>query len=93
VCGAHPCRALPLQRGGQRVRVGGGVIYVFAGCELDTDTELRRDGSVVSIEPQVYDVLVLTRCAPGSRLIGPPGPAWTSRTSSGFSPTRPFGRA
>jgi DNA-binding winged helix-turn-helix (wHTH) protein len=47
------------QRGGQRVRVGGGVIYVFAGCELDTDTfELRRDGSVVSIEPQVYDVLV-----------------------------------
>jgi DNA-binding winged helix-turn-helix (wHTH) protein/predicted ATPase len=35
------------------------VIYLFAGCELDTDTyELRRNGDVVSIEPQVYDVLV-----------------------------------
>ena len=35
------------------------MIYVFAGCDLDTDTyELRRNGNVVSIEPQVYDVLV-----------------------------------
>jgi DNA-binding winged helix-turn-helix (wHTH) protein/predicted ATPase len=41
------------------VRVGVDVIYVFAGCELDTDTyELRRNGDVVGIEPQVYDVLV-----------------------------------
>ena len=41
------------------MRVGVAVIYAFAGCELDTDTyELRRDGRVVSVEPQVFDVLV-----------------------------------
>ena len=35
------------------------MIYLFAECELDTDTyELRRNGDVVGIEPQVYDVLV-----------------------------------
>jgi DNA-binding winged helix-turn-helix (wHTH) protein/predicted ATPase len=35
------------------------VIYVFAGCELDTDAyELRRDGEVIGVEPQVFDVLV-----------------------------------
>jgi DNA-binding winged helix-turn-helix (wHTH) protein/predicted ATPase len=52
--GAVPYRC---RRG--RARVGVDVIYLFAGCELDTDTyELRRNGDVVSIEPQVYDVLV-----------------------------------
>ena len=41
------------------MRAGVVVIYAFAGCELDTDTyELRRDGRVVSVEPQVFDVLV-----------------------------------
>jgi DNA-binding winged helix-turn-helix (wHTH) protein/predicted ATPase len=41
------------------VRLGVGVIYAFAACELDTDTyELRRDGDVVRVEPQVFDVLV-----------------------------------
>ncbi len=41
------------------MRVGVVVIYGFAGCELDTDAyELRRDGRVVRVEPQVFDVLV-----------------------------------
>ena len=35
-----------------------GVILAFAGCELDTGAfELRRDGSVVATEPQVFEVL------------------------------------
>ena len=35
------------------------VRYVFEDCELDTDVfELRRAGELVSIEPQVFDVLV-----------------------------------
>ena len=35
------------------------LIYVFAGCELDTDAyELRRNGEVIGVEPQVFDVLV-----------------------------------
>jgi DNA-binding winged helix-turn-helix (wHTH) protein len=57
VCGgAVPYRC---RRGGARARAGIDVIYLFAGCELDTDTyELRRNGDVVGIEPQVYDVLV-----------------------------------
>ena len=34
------------------------VILAFAGCELDTGAfELRRDGSVVAMEPQVFEVL------------------------------------
>jgi pimeloyl-ACP methyl ester carboxylesterase/DNA-binding winged helix-turn-helix (wHTH) protein len=34
------------------------VILAFAGCELDTrEFELRRDGSVVAMEPQVFEVL------------------------------------
>jgi DNA-binding winged helix-turn-helix (wHTH) protein/predicted ATPase len=41
------------------VRLGVVVIYEFAACELDTNTyELRRDGKVIRVEPQVYDVLV-----------------------------------
>ncbi len=41
------------------MRLGVIVIYAFTGCELDTDTyELRRDGNVVRVEPQVFDVLV-----------------------------------
>jgi DNA-binding winged helix-turn-helix (wHTH) protein/pimeloyl-ACP methyl ester carboxylesterase len=32
--------------------------YAFEGCELDTTLfELRRDGSAVKVEPQVFDVL------------------------------------
>ena len=34
------------------------MILAFAGCELDTRAfELRRDGSVVAMEPQVFEVL------------------------------------
>jgi pimeloyl-ACP methyl ester carboxylesterase len=34
--------------------------YRFAGCELDLpQRELRRDGAVVKVEPQVFDVLAL----------------------------------
>src|SRR5688500_690685 len=33
--------------------------YVFADCELDCERrELRRNGTAVHIEPQVFDVLV-----------------------------------
>src|SRR5262245_52015210 len=33
--------------------------YVFADCELDCERrELRRDGTIVHLEPQVFDVLV-----------------------------------
>jgi len=33
-------------------------VYAFAGCELDpTRFELRRDGTPVHVEPQVFDVL------------------------------------
>jgi pimeloyl-ACP methyl ester carboxylesterase/DNA-binding winged helix-turn-helix (wHTH) protein len=36
------------------------LIYVFDGCELDLDRyELRRDGAVEPMEPQVFDVLVV----------------------------------
>lgn len=39
---------------------GGAVRYVFGECVLDTDRfELRRDGMVVPLEPQVFDVLAL----------------------------------
>ena len=35
-----------------------GTVYRFAGCELDLGQfELRRDGSVVHVEPQVVEVL------------------------------------
>jgi DNA-binding winged helix-turn-helix (wHTH) protein/tetratricopeptide (TPR) repeat protein len=34
------------------------MIYAFGGCQLDTRRyELRRDGALVPIEPQVFDVL------------------------------------
>lgn len=36
------------------------MVFVFADCELDPDRfELRRDGAVQSVEPQVFDVLAL----------------------------------
>jgi pimeloyl-ACP methyl ester carboxylesterase/DNA-binding winged helix-turn-helix (wHTH) protein len=36
------------------------VIYAFGECELDVDRfELRRDGTVCKVEPQVFDVLAL----------------------------------
>jgi len=36
------------------------VIYAFGDCELDLDRfELRRDGTVCKVEPQVFDVLTL----------------------------------
>jgi pimeloyl-ACP methyl ester carboxylesterase/DNA-binding winged helix-turn-helix (wHTH) protein len=36
------------------------VIYAFSDCELDLDRfELRRDGAVCKVEPQVFDVLTL----------------------------------
>lgn len=36
------------------------MIYSFASCELDTAKfELRRNGEVVAVEPQVFDLLVL----------------------------------
>jgi pimeloyl-ACP methyl ester carboxylesterase/DNA-binding winged helix-turn-helix (wHTH) protein len=42
-----------------RIR-GGILIYVFDGCELDLDRyELRRDGAVEPVEPQVFDVLTV----------------------------------
>ena len=35
------------------------MIYRFCSCELDTDRlELRRDGSVQAVEPQVFSLLV-----------------------------------
>jgi pimeloyl-ACP methyl ester carboxylesterase/DNA-binding winged helix-turn-helix (wHTH) protein len=35
------------------------VRFVFDGCELDSDTfEIRRDGTSVPVEPQVFDVLL-----------------------------------
>ena len=35
------------------------VRFTFEGCELDLDRyEVRRDGDVVAVEPQVFDVLV-----------------------------------
>jgi pimeloyl-ACP methyl ester carboxylesterase/DNA-binding winged helix-turn-helix (wHTH) protein len=42
-----------------RVR-GETLIFIFEGCELDLDRyELRRDGAVEPVEPQVFDVLAL----------------------------------
>jgi len=36
------------------------VIYAFDNCELDLDRfELRRDGEICKVEPQVFDVLAL----------------------------------
>ena len=36
-----------------------GLRYRFADCVLDTDRrELRRQGSLVAVEPQVFDLLV-----------------------------------
>jgi pimeloyl-ACP methyl ester carboxylesterase/DNA-binding winged helix-turn-helix (wHTH) protein len=36
------------------------MIFRFDGCELDLDRfELRRDGAVVRVEPQVFDVLAV----------------------------------
>lgn len=36
------------------------MIYRFADCTLDTDAhELQRDGAVVPVEPQVFELLVL----------------------------------
>jgi DNA-binding winged helix-turn-helix (wHTH) protein len=33
--------------------------FVFANCEIDCDRrELRRKGTVMHVEPQVFDVLV-----------------------------------
>ena len=33
--------------------------FLFAGHTLDTDRrELRRDGDVIAVEPQVFDLLV-----------------------------------
>lgn len=113
------------------------MIFVFAGCELDTDAfalardadhtfslasaheqaavlhQLRDEPTVVldhaatalemaraqGFGPQVAIAQILwgwshaalgepqkasTSCAPGSRRTEPPGPAWTSRTTSGF---------
>jgi DNA-binding winged helix-turn-helix (wHTH) protein len=35
------------------------MIFVFGKCEIDCDRrELRREGSVIHVEPQVFDVLV-----------------------------------
>jgi DNA-binding winged helix-turn-helix (wHTH) protein len=35
------------------------VRFTFEGCELDLGRyEVRRDGDVVAVEPQVFDVLV-----------------------------------
>ena len=43
--------------------------YRFNDCELETDSrELMRDGAVVAVEPQVFDLLVYLIEAPG-RLI------------------------
>ena len=93
-------RAVPYRcgRGGSRVRVGVDVIYVFAGCELDTDTyELRRNGDVVGIEPQVYDVLVYLlehrdRVVAKEELLDE---VWKTRfvTESTFSPPRSGSRS
>ena len=34
--------------------------FVFDGCVIDTDAyEVRRDGDLVPIEPQVLDLLIL----------------------------------
>ena len=36
------------------------MVFAFADCELDPDRfELRRDGAVQPVEPQVFDVLVM----------------------------------
>ena len=38
----------------------------FGTCEIDTDAhEFRRDGSVIALEPQVFDLLVLFASNPG----------------------------
>jgi DNA-binding winged helix-turn-helix (wHTH) protein len=35
------------------------MIYSIGACTIDTDTyELRRDGNLVPVEPQVFDLLV-----------------------------------
>ena len=40
-------------------RTGGILRYLFEHCVLDTDRrELRRNGSLVAVEPQVFDLLV-----------------------------------
>src|SRR5436190_18990430 len=48
-------------RAGWPVRSGAwacSMIFTFADCELDVDRrELRRDGALVHVEPQVFDVL------------------------------------
>jgi TolB-like protein/Tfp pilus assembly protein PilF len=42
------------------------MLYRFADCELDTDRcELRRSGSLVALEPQVFDLLVYLIAHPG----------------------------
>jgi pimeloyl-ACP methyl ester carboxylesterase len=58
------------------------VLWRFGACELDTDRlELRRDGVAVSVEPQVFDVLVhlvrnRTRVVPKHELLDE---VWGSR--------------
>jgi DNA-binding winged helix-turn-helix (wHTH) protein/pimeloyl-ACP methyl ester carboxylesterase len=58
------------------------VLWRFGACELDTDRlELRRDGVAVSVEPQVFDVLVhlvrhRTRVVPKQELLDE---VWGSR--------------
>ena len=42
--------------------------YLFADCELDCERrELRRNGTAVHLEPQVFDVLIrlVTKSRPG----------------------------
>ena len=36
--------------------------FTFGNCEIDCDPlELRREGVPIHVEPQVFDVLVLSR--------------------------------
>ena len=46
--------------------------YLFGDCELDPSSyELRRDGRVIAVEPQVFDLL-LYLVEHRERLIGNP---------------------
>jgi len=64
------------------------LLYLFENCSLDSDRrELRRAGTLVAVEPQVFDVLHAPRLEGRPRALGVPPHASRRAHASRVHPT------